>query len=626
MQPDNVIFMDGFTLHESMSALEIGEPRLDSGIIVQEQLRPPFDPTALLLPEELCWVLDRALAYEIEFHAGNFLAHTIHTLLYVHHLHDIDPEMISLSTSQGDPDRPIELVTVVLRASVQGLLKCCDMAWRELARGGAYDTEDWQSDKCDVLLLEGMPVPFAVSQLDDAMGWLFQATEIPARWRAALRARLLLRKSLLQVMSTEPTKDRFEFQRLVFSAKEHLAAVEASPPIECGDDSPAALAFDPYIGRRLQTATPIRVIPPPSFEQTCKKVGQFLDGLQEVGLLETVEDLSTWQAVGDLRLWLPNPPFRTAYLRSLAQTTFYDGFLVMHKHSFEWMVNRVFYETVGCKYDWIAAAIIDRWIGEDDPPLKRVERSLSKALVEWHGLYDALVQIRDNLDLEDLPRNHLLAQLPTVALLWRLSIVREVVLSGFQLELYAPGERAFAYWYAAQVIEAHLNCLDNILPVVQRGTPIYQEMVYQTQFLTALQALCSVSSLNAAQLLPPIQVAFRAEYDAFESPVVAPPELHEFIRICGYLLMEDDPVPTDYIDLARSILRGLIDAHDTGGWAGLWAPDRMQLARNLISVCDRLSGLPRTSDAMAGFDAKALKWDPVVHPWFPYLEPAETRT
>jgi hypothetical protein len=31
--------------------------------------------------------------------------------------------------------------------------------------------------------------------------------------------------------------------------------------------------------------------------------------------------------------------------------------------------------------------------------------------------------------------------------------------------------------------------------------------------------------------------AFRAEYDAFESPVVAPPELHEFIRICGYLLM-----------------------------------------------------------------------------------------
>lgn len=56
-----------------------------------------------------------------------------------------------------------------------------------------------------------MPVPFAISQLDDAMGWLFQATEsapclslmykvlselylVSAHWRAALRARLLLRK------------------------------------------------------------------------------------------------------------------------------------------------------------------------------------------------------------------------------------------------------------------------------------------------------------------------------------------------------------------------------------------------------------------------------------------------
>ena len=44
---------------------QIGEPRLDSGIIVQEQLRPPFNPFAPLLPEEVCWILDRAVAYEV---------------------------------------------------------------------------------------------------------------------------------------------------------------------------------------------------------------------------------------------------------------------------------------------------------------------------------------------------------------------------------------------------------------------------------------------------------------------------------------------------------------------------------------------------------------------------------
>lgn len=47
--------------------------------------------------------------------------------------------------------------------------------------------------------------------------------------------------------------------------------------------------------------------------------------------------------------------------------------------------------------------------------------------------------------------------------------MREIVLSGFQLELYAKEERPFAYWYAAQIIEVHLRCLDNIIPGVQEG-------------------------------------------------------------------------------------------------------------------------------------------------------------
>lgn len=75
-----------------------------------------------------------------EFHAGNFLAHTVHTLLYAHHLSDLDPDvLIELSPSERDPARPRELITIVLRSAVQGLLKCCDFTWRELARGGAYD-------------------------------------------------------------------------------------------------------------------------------------------------------------------------------------------------------------------------------------------------------------------------------------------------------------------------------------------------------------------------------------------------------------------------------------------------------------------------------------------------------
>jgi hypothetical protein len=77
----------------------------------------------------------------MEWHNGNFMPHTVLTFLYNHHLDSIDPELIhpeSLSTFD-DPYRPPELITVVLRAAVAGLLKCCDLTWRELSKGAVQD-------------------------------------------------------------------------------------------------------------------------------------------------------------------------------------------------------------------------------------------------------------------------------------------------------------------------------------------------------------------------------------------------------------------------------------------------------------------------------------------------------
>jgi hypothetical protein len=63
----------------------------------------------------------------------------------------------------------------------------------------------------------------------------------------------------------------------------------------------------------------------------------------------------------------------------------------------------------------------------------------------------------------------IISRVPDAALLWRLSIVREVVLSGIQLELYTIDEKAFAYWYVTQVIEKHLHLLDNWISIVSKG-------------------------------------------------------------------------------------------------------------------------------------------------------------
>lgn len=97
--------------------------------------------------------------------------------------------------------------------------------------------------------------------------------------------------------------------------------------------------------------------------------------------------------------------------------------------------------------------------------------------------------------------------IPACALVWRLSVIREVILSGFQLELYTAEEKSFAYWYASQVMEAHLTCLDGLLLAVEPGSPWHigcllfsflffiidclaaRELQFQHTFLTALQAM-----------------------------------------------------------------------------------------------------------------------------------------
>ncbi|KAH9483568.1 N-alpha-acetyltransferase 35, NatC auxiliary subunit [Psilocybe cubensis] len=633
LEPDNLLFMENFTLQDAMSALEIGEPRLDSGLVVQEQLRPPFDPLKPLLPEEVCWILDKALAFELEFHAGNFLAHTVHTLLYVHHIRDIDPDVLVRNTANVDPARPIELITIVLRSAVQGLLKCCDLTWRELARGGMYDVQDWQSDKCEVSLLEGMPTHHIITKLDDSIIWLLESS--CNAHNVEKRAQSSIASS--KVMSTIPSQDRFEFQRLLLLARDHLHTVKSNPSPDCEPGSPAQLAFDPYIGRRLQTATPIRIVTPPSIEDTYKSLYRLLDGLYEVGLLETFDQITAWEIVGNLKSWLAQPPPTTPYVRSLLQTTFYDGVLILNKYSFEWMINRFFFETVGVKYDAIKSLVTIRWKGtEAETFFKKAERTLKrrhfmKLLIEWHALYDILLQIRDNTDLEGLPRGHILNHLPDAALLWRLSDIREIVFSGFQMELYAKEEKSFAYWYAAQVIDKHLACLDDLLPVVDDGSSVHNEMLFQIQFLTALQSLCTASfvvslpltSFDWTRTKPTFfrryKWAFKLEYEVFSSVPVAQPELHEFIRTCAHILQNGNPVPVEPVHLAKSILTDLVKSNNVGGWAGLWARERVQLIQNLLSVCDNLAGLPSTAEEMEDFRPMNLKWDPEYHPWFPSL-------
>ena len=77
----------------------------------------------------------------MHWHAGNALAQTVYTCLYMHRLATIEHASIPRDARTKFEERglPVELVSLVIRSGVMGMVKCCDLAYRELVKGNVHD-------------------------------------------------------------------------------------------------------------------------------------------------------------------------------------------------------------------------------------------------------------------------------------------------------------------------------------------------------------------------------------------------------------------------------------------------------------------------------------------------------
>jgi len=164
------------------------------------------------------------------------------------------------------------------------------------------------------------------------------------------------------------------------------------------------------------------------------------------------------------------------------------------------------------------------------------------------------------------------------------------------------------------------------------GSEVQTELYYQSKFLTVLQSICTSLFVVRTTLLSfaiywitiRIQAtislvsfdwersrsnffrrykwAFKEETERpFQLPVVAQPELHQFIKDCGEILIhrhhntngnashEADTIapeaeatafssPAECIGLAKVIAKAMIVQNESGSWAGVWAKDRVNVS------------------------------------------------
>jgi hypothetical protein len=652
MHPGALLLTDGFTLLDAMSSFEIGEPRFDSGLALLDKSKPTFNPLAPLTPEEVCWIIDRSFSCEMEWHSGYTLSQTIYSFLYVHSLKEIEPDLVpGGSLSRSDNLRPLELITVVLRAALLGLLKCCDLSWRELNKGNVYDAEDWQSEKCDVPLSEALPVKYICKALDEACHWLEISAKVQQPWKAMLMNRLTLRKSLIVLFETQLSQPHSGLlPTMINLSLQLLHPIMTVTPSEPAPDSPARLAFDPQYPRVIVSYIPLHVIQLPDQAHTWALLKGLLTSLKNVNDLANTAELTTWEVAGHLQLWCPRPHSRFPYVRSITQSAFWDGVLVLNKFALKHVVVQFFRETLDISYDAFTQDIMTRWQGSAPPPLAQIERTMTqilianikslwynpprrrrfcaKSLFDWHELFVVFMDVCVRLaPLQDPKQLDHVRRARVAVLMYRLSVIREVVLSGFQMSLYTNEERVFAYWYIVQVLEMHLSCIDQLMPGMSNNSNAYFEMSYQLQFLTALQSLSmTIFAITVKKtsfswrrtrlnFLRRYKWAFTPEYEDIDLQPFGHPNFTKFTTACESM-QKDKQFSLDSIALAIEALSNVLTSPD--GWAGRWSEERKKFVQKLLDVCvDLQRQLPSTEQALTTWDAKTLKWDADAHPWFP---------
>jgi hypothetical protein len=249
-----MISIPDFTLMDSMAALQIMDPRMDSGIfpipdhLIADCDRLPldsagklfFDPHAELSAEEICWIMDRLSAAEIGWHKGASLSQTIYTCRYMHCL-----ALLNANACEAAGQEPNWFVIRILQPFLITIFKSVGLVWDEVAKGNVADGEDFNCDKAGVSLLEQTSPDEAIDWLQDSIFYIqaLQADDILNDDQAeALLVRMRFRKVSLQREASLTISSPIGFSQNLLSAISTFSRVDPSLKLGRGLDPIQALS------------------------------------------------------------------------------------------------------------------------------------------------------------------------------------------------------------------------------------------------------------------------------------------------------------------------------------------------------------------------------------------------
>ncbi|CAO3658996.1 unnamed protein product [Umbelopsis vinacea] len=527
LEVGQLVHLQSFTLFDAMSAIEIMDPKMDTGMILEGDKKKPFDPLKSLTAEQVLWVMDRLLSCEMAWLSGHSLSQTIFTCMYLHDVFSLVHENIAASDRI---DQPAELVSSVLKAYVLATIKCCHLVWREMVSGNVYEEEDFTTNLFGLSLGEHYPDTEVSNALDSAIHWLslFKKKMI-GEGNAnitvldGLHNRLYARKNYLLAHTylAQPqcewyNKAETELQQLT---KLLLSTETGSIKNTQNLGKEVEDAFDENINRMLTSQTPPRPIILPSHQEAL----DFLVNLSH--RMKSLCSIVGYQSVASLlnfcKYFASTRPYPDAFSRSKLNTSIYHNYRFLGSCPLEEVVSNSMMDLLQPPSWWFSK---ERPQGINDASYHEVKttifafleraglpfldvfriychnrarqrRIMCKVLGEWEILLNEAVMLDEKLK-EICPKeskfyfyhwtNHR-----------RLNMIETILLIGFELELYGQHEYVMIYWF----INYLMTYRDNIYSHIRTNMPIsemYQHPTGQStgQSSPPRQRICEFQSLQ----------------------------------------------------------------------------------------------------------------------------------
>ncbi|KAF9929003.1 hypothetical protein BGZ67_006625 [Mortierella alpina] len=177
MNVGQLVQVETFSLFDAMCAIVIMDPKMDTGMVLDDYLtRPQYDINRLLNPKEFIWIFDNILVGQMTWLSGHALSQTLFTSCYILRLFDIELDEDPARNEPQDQQGLLpQLVSLVLKPCILAIAKSCGLILEEMRKGHVYEEEDFMTNSFGVSLYESFPIASLVGMLDQAEYWMQSA-------------------------------------------------------------------------------------------------------------------------------------------------------------------------------------------------------------------------------------------------------------------------------------------------------------------------------------------------------------------------------------------------------------------------------------------------------------------